>query len=308
MRYMVHCAFLVLAYVAIAVVSAESVGAQPNYCTAVSSRCVSRDTHCSDSLVPGCSTLCQQQCNGGTQIGGGEIECGAGGPISGCSGTDIKIERRCTCTRPPTCEEQCQSEACLCGCFGGTWDQTQCLYSPIVVDIGRSNGPSHEDGFNLTSAIEGVAFPMGLRPDRMIKTAWTDQRSPIAFLALDRNNDGLITTGTELFGGVTPKLDGTRAENGFHALADLDSNQDGKVSGEDAMFLKLLLWVDANHDGVSNRRELLTLSQAGVTALATAYSESDERDVNGNWYRYQSTAIVRGEQRRTVDVYFVSTR
>ena len=70
------------------------------------------------------------------------------------------------------------------------------------------------------------------------------------WLAIDRNHDGTIDSGAELFGSNTPLPEGTTARNGFVALASLDANHDGLIDARDPEFHSLLLWAD--HDG--NRR------------------------------------------------------
>lgn len=71
------------------------------------------------------------------------------------------------------------------------------------------------------------------------------------FLVMDRNGNGTIDSGAELFGDATPLDAGGRAVNGFAALADLDGNLDGKVDVMDAKFANLRVWKDANQDGIS---------------------------------------------------------
>ena len=78
------------------------------------------------------------------------------------------------------------------------------------------------------------------------------------FLALDRNGDGLINDGTELFGDATPAYEaGTttpttgKTADGFEALAQEDTNADGVVNAQDANFANLRVWQDANQDGIS---------------------------------------------------------
>ena len=101
-------------------------------------------------------------------------------------------------------------------------------------------------------------------------------------LALDRNGNGVIDSGAELFGNATTKSDGQKAEDGFDALADLDSNGDGVIDSKDAQFANLLVWRDLNQDGISQSNELFTLTQVGVTSINVANtSHSTELD-NGN--------------------------
>ncbi|HEX6087877.1 MAG TPA: hypothetical protein VF266_25315 [Thermoanaerobaculia bacterium] len=101
---------------------------------------------------------------------------------------------------------------------GMTWIDSECD-TPIVLDLaGR--------GYHLTSVADGVMFD--LRDDGSPRrTGWTSQESEVAFLAWDRNGNGAIDSGAELFGNATPLRSGARAANGFAALAELDANHDG---------------------------------------------------------------------------------
>jgi|GEM_PF-1660142 len=106
-----------------------------------------------------------------------------------------------------------------------------------------------------------------------------------ALLVLDRNGDGAITDGGELFGNHTHLDNGQLAANGFDALAELDDNLDGRVDAQDAAFARLRLWRDDDGDGQVAPAEWLTLTQAGVRSLGTAYTSSDRVDANGNAHR-----------------------
>ena len=134
------------------------------------------------------------------------------------------------------------------------------LGSPIIVDTAR-------DGYRLTSAANGVYFDVNAdgTPER---TAWTRRDSDDAFLAMDRNGNGRIDDGTELFGNYTPAYANRKdvtALNGFEALAFLQgssygiSRLDRRIDVGDAAFVRLLLWQDANHNGISEPEELTPL-------------------------------------------------
>jgi len=101
-------------------------------------------------------------------------------------------------------------------------------------------------------------------------------------LVLDRNHNGQIDNGSELFGNNTPLTNGQKATNGFAALAELDTNHDGKIDAQDAAFADLRVWKDADSDGISQPDELLTLTEAGVTSISTGYTASTLVDANGN--------------------------
>ncbi|BBB67688.1 hypothetical protein UNDYM_3435 [Undibacterium sp. YM2] len=102
------------------------------------------------------------------------------------------------------------------------------------------------------------------------------------FLALDRNDNGTIDTGAELFGDSTPLYGGGKAQDGFAALADQDSNHDGKVDKLDANWDKLRVWRDLNQDGVSQKNELFTLDQVGISSFSVAKTANSVFLANGN--------------------------
>jgi hypothetical protein len=154
--------------------------------------------------------------------------------------------------------------------------------SPIVIDV-KGNG------FKLSNQAEGVSFDI-TGTGNVERLGWTRADSDDAFLALDRNGNGTIDNGLELFGNFTdqPKpLDG-RERNGFWALTGFDSNADGEIDANDPIYTKLRLWQDTNHNGFSEATELHTLSELGVTTIDLEYKESRKRDAFGNLFRYRA--------------------
>jgi hypothetical protein len=115
-----------------------------------------------------------------------------------------------------------------------------------------------------------------------IKTASGWLKPDDAFLVLDRNGNGLIDSGRELFGDATVKSNGQLARDGFDALADLDGNADGQISTLDSAYARLKLWRDLNQDGVSQANELSTLGQAGIASIKVVSSAHSQTLANGN--------------------------
>lgn len=141
---------------------------------------------------------------------------------------------------------------------------------------------------------------------------WTAPGADEAFLWLDRNHNGRVTGGTELFGNFTPLQNGHMAKNGFVALAEFDANGDGVIDERDPVWSRLQLWRDLNHNGISESNEISPLATSGVTAIDLHYHWTDRHDIWGNGFRYESLISMRvgsgqaARKKPVYDIFFVS--
>ena len=171
-------------------------------------------------------------------------------------------------------------------------------YSPLILDLDgdgvEADGLAyfdHEgDGFTELSAWAGV-----------------DDGT----LVWDRNSDGVINDGSELFGNNTVLASGNKAAHGFAALADLDSNGDGVIDSSDTEWaeLKVMHWTDGDGDGVKDTLELSGLADLDIESLNTTYIDSDHVDEVGNEHRQVgSFTKTNGTTETMTDVWFRSNK
>ena len=176
--------------------------------------------------------------------------------------------------------------------------------SPIILDLDR-------DGVVETTPRDAAGTRVFFDLDNSgyaERSGWVGADDGL--LVRDLNANGEIDSGAELFGNHTKLGDGTRASNGFEALAELDTNRDGVINSYDAeAFASLRVWKDANGDGQTNEGELLTIEQAGVQALNGGYTDHGTRtplDAQGNQHRQTGSYILAadGSIRSMNDVWF----
>lgn len=244
----------------------------------------SGSSSCADGIDNDCDGINRIDCND-SDCANSEL-CLPPGPIGGCNGPPFP-NGTCssgfsnsggTCTRSNAFMNQCFQN-------GGDYDFEGCgctgtcnpFCSPIIVDI-------LGNGFDMTSAANGVSFDLeALGTARQF--SWTASGSDEAWLALDRDRNGTIDNGKELFGNITSQdIHPAGVErNGFLALALYDGlgyggNGDGRITRHDAIFDRLRLWQDSNHNGISESSELVPLPGLGLRRIDLDYRQSQRVD------------------------------
>lgn len=133
------------------------------------------------------------------------------------------------------------------------------LKDPLVLNFGGKAAELTQTRFSFDIDADG-------RQDQM---AFVSPDS--GFLALDRNGDGKINDGRELFGAVTGE--------GFAELAAADQDGNQWIDENDAIYSKLRIW----SKDAQGRDQLVGLGQRGIGALylghvTTPFSLKDEQN------------------------------
>jgi hypothetical protein len=193
------------------------------------------------------------------------------------------------CVSEPICELG-ESEACTFDDeFGGGTGSRHCILHDG--EPAWDDSVYFEAGCNtpLVLSFDGAPVRMEAAPaatfdidgaGACISTDWPTSVTP--WLALDIDRDGVVDSGAELFGSGTHLRSGSRASNGFEALAALDSNGDGRISSADERFADLVLWSDVDGDKRGVLGELDPLATRGILSIALDYAIDRRCDDRGN--------------------------
>ena len=180
-------------------------------------------------------------------------------------------------------------------------------FDPIIVDLGQ-------DGIHLGPAGIGVFFDLS-GDGQLEYMQWTAPYGDEAFLVLDKNGNGFVDDGSELFTNFNMLvLDGEISPNGFADLAQYDriglgGNDDGFITRKDNVWSQLKLWRDSNADGVSTESEMYNLSDFDIRRFNTVPRINHREDAAGNilplWSWAKKSLNSNGNRRfKVVDVFF----
>jgi len=150
---------------------------------------------------------------------------------------------------------------------------------PIILDLDG-------DGFVTSGAESPVSFFDTDYDGVREPSGWTAAGANDAFLWMDVNDNGSVDPG-ELFGSTMLMPNGVRAKNGFEVLTMYDQpayggNNDGVIDRHDAIWDRLKLWIDSDHDGVSNAHEISPVGKYQITALELYAEHLHTTDPAGN--------------------------
>lgn len=125
------------------------------------------------------------------------------------------------------------------------------LYDPLVINLDGNVADVSDQTFYFDIDSDGIE-------DKISKLI-----SGSGFLAYDKNEDGIINDGNELFG--------TKSGNGFADLLAYDDDSNGWIDEDDDIFSKLKIFsIDDK-----GRQHLVTLKEAGVGAICLQSQRTD---------------------------------
>lgn len=264
---------------------------------------------CLASALAACASGlgCTAQVDGGDESGGG----GAGGGDGGSGGQGSTVCKAylgdgCTpgtfqtCGYPPP-QDTMEKHCALVDQFCTTRWATEDCNTPLVLSFDGAPVEYAADathGFSVNGATSLI-------------TDWPSAKTP--WLALDRDGNGGIDDGRELFGSMSPLRGGGAAQNGFIALRELDQNGDGKITADDPGFARLLVWSDRDGDRRSASSELGRASAWEIVSIDLGYASEPRCDGRNNCeveraaFHYRDAAGVLREG-AVVDVHLATQR
>jgi len=182
---------------------------------------------------------------------------------------------------------------CTAAGVAGLFVVAENTFSPLILDLDGDGVETLGQNFYIQFDHDKNGFAE--------RTGWVGADDGL--LVLDRNGNGRIDNGSELFGNNSGT--GPGPANGFAALAEFDANRDGRIDAADAAFASLRVWKDANSNGLTDAGELLTLQQAGVGSLSLSYTTGTTVDARGNSHlQLGSYTTTLGQTRQMTDVWF----
>ncbi|WP_230409287.1 calcium-binding protein [Zooshikella harenae] len=175
------------------------------------------------------------------------------------------------------------------------FDDPEKVTSPIIIDLDGDGVETLSINDKHYFDHDGNAFAES--------TGWVSRDDGL--LVWDKNNNGVVDSGAELFGNQTTLASGKKAKQGYEALAEFDDNKDGVIDAQDAIYSSLSVWQDKNENGLTDNDEITSLADVGIKSVSTAYKASDHIDAEGNEHR-QTSDVTWNDGRKTdsADVWF----
>ncbi|WP_027708417.1 calcium-binding protein [Zooshikella ganghwensis] len=175
------------------------------------------------------------------------------------------------------------------------FDDPEKVTSPIIIDLDGDGVETLSVNDKHYFDHDGNAFAES--------TGWVSRDDGL--LVWDKNNNGVVDSGAELFGNQTTLASGQKAKHGYDALAEFDDNKDGVIDAQDAIYSSLRVWQDKNENGLTDNDELSSLADMGIKSLSTAYEDSNHTDAQGNEHRQTSDVTWNdGHKTDSADVWF----
>ncbi len=167
---------------------------------------------------------------------------------------------------------------------------------PLIIDLGKQ-------GIELTTLDNGVNFDMDNNTFAE-KTAWIGLED--GFLVLDRNDNGKIDNGGELFGDQVILKSGLKSTSGFEALMEFDENKDGIIDKKDIIYSSLKVWIDENHNGISETNELKILTELSISSINLKITQEGKIDTVTGTREASSSEVVftNGTKRKISEFWF----